>query len=122
MKCKTTSKTERQPTRLQTGDVAAGGLRELTRRRDVFAIIRVLERVWSAMVDRRPKIDRVGGSGTQIARTRRGGPTILAIRARYGDGELNVEARERCAIAGLVVLGAIAALAVIAGLLAYRLS
>ena len=48
----------------------------------------------------------------RIPEGRSGRPT-LAIRARYGNGELNVEARERWAIAALVVLAALGALAVI---------
>lgn len=63
------------------------------------------DRRWSGA----PRVD----ASKQIPEVRRSGRPTLAIRARYGDGELNVEARERWAIAALVVVAAIVALAVI---------
>ena len=116
MKRKTTRKTESPPAPLQNDAASLRG-RELTRRRGTFsAIIRVL-RVWS-IVDRRLVRERVVGPSTRLAKTRLGRSASLAVRARYGDGEIIVEARERWAIAGLVVLVVVAVLAVIATLLA----
>ena len=58
---------------------------------------------------RAPKVE----ASEQMPEVRRNGRPTLAIRARYGDRELNVEARDRWAIAALVVLAAIVALTLI---------
>lgn len=121
MHCEKTSNTEPQSETVgcsQTGDVAAQhGIRErsLGQRTWVMLTVGVLQRRWSFIVDRPKRIAPVE-AGAHAPKPRRGGPPILAIRARYGDGELVVEARERWAIAALVVLAAIAALAAIASL------
>ena len=60
---------------------------------------------------------RIAASGGEPQRPRHCAAPVLAIRARYGDGELAVEARERYAIAAVVVLATLAAVSVIASLL-----